>query len=133
MQLLRLIRPRFCHVKEFLRTAPPRWLCIATAIKGSSFFYQIYSECGSKFPLSTARVLARLVLSLAHGSRNQWQSRACLNIYVFLFLSFFCLNKETPAKFVFALLSAEAVHMPCTNFSGCKRLDLMIPFFRHEL
>ena len=132
MQLLRLIRPRFCRVKEFLRTAPPVAL-YRHSNQRLFIFYQIYSECGSKFPLSTARVLARLVLSLAHGSRNQWQSRACLNIYVFLFLPFSVSTRKHLPKTVFALLGAEALHMPCTNFSGCKRWDLMIPSFRHEL
>ena len=101
MQLLRLIRPRFCRVKEFLRTAPPRWLCIAMAFRGSSFFTKGIPSVAqnsllampgswhvSYFPLPMVLV----------NSRNQWQSRACLNIFVFLFLSFFCLKKETPAQ-----------------------------------
>ena len=59
-------------------------------------FYQIYSECGSKFPLSTARVLARLVLSLAHGPRQFSQPVAitCMPQYIRVFVFVFFLSEQ---------------------------------------
>ena len=89
-----------------------------------------------KFSFSSARVLAGLVLSLAHGPRQFSQPVAitCMHQYIRVFDSVFSVRtmKHLP-KSLFALMSAEGVHMPCANFSGCKRWDLMIPSFRHEL